>query len=76
VDSVNIMDGDPMLLSSCANKRSSWAFGRLIRDPRMEAEGLVTSCQGSSQGFCMLAAASTPMAAPGDKRAMRQTLIT
>jgi hypothetical protein len=59
VDSVNIMDGDPMVLSSGANKRSSCAFGELIRDPRMEAERLVKSCQGSSQGFCMLAAAST-----------------
>jgi hypothetical protein len=38
-DSVNIMDGDPMMLSNDANKRSSWVLGESIRDQEWKRKG-------------------------------------
>jgi hypothetical protein len=69
------MDGNLMVLSSDANKRSSYAFGESIRDPRWRRKGwsgrarLVPRLFYASHRF-------HPMAASGDKRAMRRTLIT
>jgi hypothetical protein len=54
-----------------------WRLENSIRDPRMEAERLVWCPAGARpKGFLLLATASIPMAAAGDKRAMRRTLIT
>jgi hypothetical protein len=52
VDSVNIMDGDPMVLSSDTNKRSSYAFGESICDHRARVR---------PKGFSLLATVSTPL---------------
>jgi hypothetical protein len=76
VGSVNIGDSLRNVLQHVFNCRQVASLISSIPDPRRKRERLVCVVPGIAQGFSLLASRFRHLVASGDKRELRQTLIT